>query len=361
MIKPIQAPICPAAALPVTTASGPPIHGGRLHQAAQRFAIPVCEWIDLSTGINPHPYPLPDVPASVWQQLPDQDDRLHAVAASYYGSKSILPVSGSQAAIEILPRLKAPGRVGILSPAYAEYAYQWQRQGHRVEELTAAELEARLPYLDVVVVIRPNNPTTELLSEQRLLRWLAVLQQHQGWLVVDEAFLDATPESSLLSMIRDTPMEGLIVLRSVGKFFGLAGIRLGFVWAQQSLLQAIAQLQPLWAVSSVARWAGTIALGDDEWQSQMRQLLSIETQRLAALLQQQSFSCVSTPLFCTLGSNAALSVDAAEIFQQLAKRGVLVRYFAQDQTLRLGLPANESAWQRLEASLAGLHRSLKGG
>ena len=277
------------------------------------------------------------------------DDRLHAVAASYYGSKSILPVSGSQAAIEILPRLKAPGRVGILSPAYAEYAYQWQRQGHRVEELTAAELEARLPYLDVVVVIRPNNPTTELLSEQRLLRWLAVLQQHQGWLVVDEAFLDATPESSLLSMIRDTPMEGLIVLRSVGKFFGLAGIRLGFVWAQQSLLQAIAQLQPLWA------------LGDDEWQSQMRQLLSIETQRLAALLQQQSFSCVSTPLFCTLGSNAALSVDAAEIFQQLAKRGVLVRYFAQDQTLRLGLPANESAWQRLEASLAGLHRSLKGG
>ncbi|MFT6915730.1 MAG: cobalamin biosynthetic protein CobC [Motiliproteus sp.] len=267
-----------------------------MHQAAQRFAIPVAEWIDLSTGINPHPYPLPAVPSSVWQQLPDEDDSLHAVAANYYGSKSILPVSGSQAAIEVLPRLRAPRRVGILPPAYAEYAYQWQSQGHSVEELSAAELEARLPYLDVVIVIPPNNPKAELLSKQRLLRWLAILQQHQGWLVV----LDASPENHLLTMIKQAPVEGLIVLRSVGKFFGLAGIRLGFVWAPQSLLKAIGLLLPVWSVSSVARWAGAIVLKNSEWQSQMRRRLSIESQSLAALLQQQSFSCVSTPLFSTV-------------------------------------------------------------
>ncbi|MFT6914058.1 MAG: cobalamin biosynthetic protein CobC [Motiliproteus sp.] len=330
------------------------------------------------------------MPAAVWQQLPDEGDRLHAVAAGYYGSESILPVSGSQAAIESLPRLRAPGRVGILSPAYAEYGYQWQRHGHSVAALNAAELEARLPQLDVVVVIRPNNPTAECLSAPRLLRWLAVLRLHGGWLVVDEAFLDASPDSGLLSLIGETPREGLIVLRSVGKFFGLAGIRLGFVWASAALLEAIAELQPVWSVSSVARWAGAIALEDSQWQTQMRRRLGLESRRLEALLlslpqlqlqlqsqlqsqqgsqpQQQPWRCASTPLFCTvsIGDGVGDGIDdappgtAAGIFRQLAERGVLIRYFEQSQPqpqpqlLRLGLPANEHAWQRLGAALSTL-------
>lgn len=336
--------------------SEPPLHGGRLHRAALTFGIPVSEWVDLSTGINPHSYSLPTVPESVWQKLPDPDDSLQQVAASYYGSRSILPVSGSQTAIEILPQLREPGRVGILSPAYAEYAYQWQRHGHEVEALTADQLEARLPDLDVVVVIRPNNPTTELLSRQQLQCWLALLQHKGGWLIIDEAFLDAVPENNSLTMISEQPVKGLIVLRSVGKFFGLAGIRLGFVWADDELLKAIALLQPVWSVSSVARWAGAVALEDSDWQTRMRQVLSAESQRLTALLQQSDYTCLSTPLFCSVRISAAHLCSAVEVYTHLAKHGILVRYFEEHQTLRFGLPANEIAWQRLELTLSELKR-----
>lgn len=333
-----------------------PLHGGRLHHASLEFGISASEWIDLSTGINPHCYPLPAVPNFVWQKLPDQGDSLQQVASSYYRSRSLLAVSGSQTVIEILPHLRKPGRVGIVSPAYAEYAYQWQRHGHVVEALTADELEARLPYLDVVVVIRPNNPTAEILSRQRLHNWLSILQSQGGWLVVDEAFLDSMPNNHLLTMINEEPVNGLIVLRSVGKFFGLAGIRLGFVWAEDTLLKTISLLLPVWSVSSVARWAGITALQDSDWQVKMRRMLSIESQRLTAVLQGFHFTCLSTPLFCTVSTNEDHNHSAIEIYTHLAKHGILIRYFEHYQVLRFGLPANEIAWQRLESTLGELKR-----
>lgn len=362
MHKPIYAPNCD------------PVHGGRLHQAAEQFDIPLDQWIDLSTGINPHSYPLPEVPESVWQKLPDDGDNLISVAAGYYGSSHLLAVAGSQVAIEQLPIIRKACRVGILSPAYAEYAYQWKRQGHEVEALTADEIETRLPHLDVVVVIRPNNPTTELLSSSRLHRWLRVLQQHNGWLIVDEAFIDAMPRDKAMSMITQEPLRGLIVLRSVGKFFGLAGIRLGFVWAEPAVLAGLATTLGTWSVSGVARWAGALALQDADWQSQMRRKLAVEGGRLSQLLKQHvsslfidharelvrppqlplDFICLSTPLFCTVEFSETCKSVAADIYQQLAHQGILIRYFEKYEALRFGLPANEIAWQRLESALGEL-------
>ena len=357
-----------------------PNHGGRLHQTAEQFDMPLDQWIDLSTGINPHSYPLPGVPESVWQKLPDDGDNLLSMAAVYYGSSHLLAVAGSQVAIEHLPRIRAhirqSCRVGILSPAYAEYAYQWQRQGHEVEALTVDEIEARLPQLDVVVVIRPSNPTTAFLSQSRLNRWLKVLQQRNGWLIVDEAFIDAMPRAKAISMISEEPVRGLIVLRSVGKFFGLAGIRLGFVWAEPSVLAGLAAMLGAWSVSGVARWAGALALPDADWQSQMRLRLSVEGGRLSQILteyfsrslstscpealikipQPQDFICLSTPLFCTVEFSETCKSVAADIYQQLAHQGILIRYFEQYEALRFGLPANEIAWQRLESALGELKR-----
>lgn len=364
MHKPIYAPNCD------------PVHGGRLHQAAEQFDIPLDQWIDLSTGINPHSYPLPEVPESVWQKLPDDGDNLISVAAGYYGSSHLLAVAGSQVAIEQLPIIRKACRVGILSPAYAEYAYQWKRQGHEVEALTADEIETRLPHLDVVVVIRPNNPTTEFLSSSRLHRWLKVLQQNNGWLVVDEAFIDARPSAKAISMITQDPVRGLIVLRSVGKFFGLAGIRLGFVWAEPALLASLKARLGIWSVSGLARWAGGIALQDADWQSQMRQRLSVEGERLSQLLKQhlsdliighvkepvrspkqpQDVICSSALLFCTLEFSERCEGVAAHIYQQLARQGVLIRYFEEYEALRFGLPANETAWQQLESALREFER-----
>ena len=336
----------------------PPFHGGRLHHAAERFEIPLENWLDLSTGINPHSYPLPAVPHSVWQRLPDDDDSLLSIAAGYYGSAQLLAVAGSQMAIESLPRLRPSCRVGILSPAYAEYAYQWTRQGHAVEALTADEIEVQLAerMLDVVVVIRPNNPTAEFIPQSRLNRWLTMLQQNSGWLIIDEAFIDPLPGAEQLSMITKKPLYGLIVLRSVGKFFGLAGIRLGFVWAEQRLLDKLSEQQETWSVSGVARWAGAIALQDINWQSKMRRVLGMEVQRLKALLQEQGFSSQSTPLFCTVDLREHQQGLATDLYLQLAKQGVLVRNFEDYQALRFGLPADAAGWQQLASALSELKR-----
>jgi cobalamin biosynthetic protein CobC len=338
----------------MTSAPNPPFHGGRLNHAAQQFGIPIQSWVDLSTGINPHSYPLPAVPQDVWQKLPDADDNLLSVAASYYGSTHLLAVAGSQVAIEALPKLRSHSRVGILSPAYAEYAYQWKRQGHDVQELSIKELDAQIASLDVVVVIRPNNPTTKLLSQTHLKRWLELLQKKSGWLVLDEAFIDALPESDELSVITQNPIYGLVVLRSVGKFFGLAGIRLGFVWAEPALLSALAEQLTTWSVSSVARWAGAIALQDNNWQLLMRQRLAQDSQQLCALLAKYDFEFVSTPLFCTV----QLSVTQRQVgfcaYEYFAERGILIRNFEHLQAFRLGLPKNDMAWRQLEKALSEL-------
>lgn len=340
----------------LTSNPNPPFHGGRLHQATQQFGIPIENWVDLSTGINPHSYPLPAVPQDVWQKLPDADDNLLSIAATYYGSPDLLAVAGSQVAIETLPKVRSRSRVGILSPAYAEYAYHWRRQGHDVQELSVEALGAQIAHLDVVIVTRPNNPTAEFLHQTQLMCWLGILRQNSGWLIIDEAFIDALPESDELSMITQEPVHGLIVLRSVGKFFGLAGIRLGFVWAEPTLLSALAKQLTTWSVSSVARWAGAIALQDNSWQLLMRQRLAEDSQKLCVLLAKYDFECVSTPLFCTVQFSTRQKKTAFCVYQYFAERGILIRNFEHLQAFRLGLPKNEMAWQRLERALSELKR-----
>ena len=208
-----------------------PEHGGRLRQAAERYQRPLGQWLDLSTGINPQGWPVPAVPGTVWQRLPESDDGLEQAAAAYYGTDSLLPVAGSQAAINLLPQLRSHSRVGVLSPGYSEHAHAWRSAGHQVIALAANEIAPEIAQLDVLLLCRPNNPDGLLIDRGLLLQWLQQLSARGGWLVIDEAFVDVTPEQSLSDLAGS---RGLIMLRSLGKFFGLAGARVGFVLADAS-------------------------------------------------------------------------------------------------------------------------------
>ena len=318
-------------------------HGGRLRQAAARYGIPLADWLDLSTGINPQGWPVPPV-TDLWSRLPEDDDGLEQAAALYYGTSDLLPVAGSQAAIQALPRLRPSARVGVIAPGYGEHAQAWARAGHRVRLLPVAQIDAALPDLDVLVLIHPNNPTGARFPRADLLRWHGTLAARGGWLVVDEAFMDVTPDESLAPL---SPRPGLILLRSIGKFFGLAGARVGFVLAEPALTRPLAARLGPWTIAAPARWVAAQALADTQWQVAIRAHLIADGARLASLLHRHGLlpqgGCA---LFQWVPTERAPQVHEA-----LARAGILTRLFDDPPALRFGLPGAEADWARLEDTL----------
>lgn len=326
-------------------ATSGPVHGGARRYWAERYGLAETEVVDLSTGINPHGWVVPPLPETVWQRLPEPSPALIEAAANYYGTDALLPVAGSQAAIQLLPQLRPHSRVGVLAPAYHEHQKGWQDAGHSVVALDADAIESELPQLDVLVVVNPNNPSAVRFSSAELLNWHQQLSDRGGWLIVDEAFMDTTPEQSLCR--QGEPRSGLIILRSIGKFFGLAGIRVGFVCATVPLLQRLeARLGP-WAVSHPAQWVAEQALNDQRWQQQMRFTLADAGARLQKLLTEQGLKPTGgTALF-----QWVTTPHAAQIMDGLAQQGVLVRHFREPASLRFGLPGDEAVWAHLQQAL----------
>ena len=322
-------------------------HGGRLLRAARQYRIDPSQWLDLSTGINPDGWPVPPVPAQVWQRLPEDDDGLVEIACDYYGAPSLLPVAGSQAAIQMLPRLRAPSRVAVLAPGYAEHAHAWQRAGHAVERLPAADIHARAAEFDVVVLIHPNNPDGERFDVGALLQLHAALAARGGWLVVDEAFMDADPTHSLCP---HSDREGLVVLRSVGKFFGLAGARVGFACAAPALLDALRERLGPWTLTGPSRFVVARALADRDWHARVRTALAGRSARLATLLVTHGLAPDGGCAFFHWRRDAR----AAQLHDALARRGILVRHFDAPASLRFGLPRDAADFDRLDAALAAV-------
>ena len=327
-----------------------PEHGGRLNQAARRWGIPRQDWLDLSTGISPWSWPVPVIPEVVWRRLPEDDDGLATVcreAWSLPAAAGCLPVPGSQAALQTLPRLRAPCRVGVPDPGYAEHALAWSTAGHDVVALDACAIETALPSLDVLVCINPNNPSGKLTDRGTLLRWHRQLADRGGWLVVDEAFLDAS-EGDSLAPYSDRP--GLIVLRSLGKFYGLAGVRAGLMLADPALCECMDKRLGPWAVSHPARFVMAGAVQDRDWRQQQRQRLRQSRQALdqcllaAGLVPQGDCDLF---VFCSLP-------DAGRCHEHLARQGILVRHFPSLSALRLGLPGRKADLCRLQQALRQL-------
>jgi cobalamin biosynthetic protein CobC len=322
-------------------------HGGSLERARNLFPGAPEPWVDLSTGINPHSYPHPPISATALSRLPETADvlRLQRAAAAAYGAPAtaLVAAPGTQILLPQVMSLLPPGRAAVLSPTYAEHARVAALAGHRVSKVASVE---ELAEADLAVVVNPNNPDGRVLRRADLLDLARALGRRGGLLVVDEAFMEVGPtEESVAGDVEDLP---IVELRSFGKFFGLAGLRLGFAIAAKEAAERLgARLGP-WAVSGPALEVGLAALADRPWQEAMRGRLEKESQRLDDLIQAHGLNVSGgTSLF-----RFVRDPRAPKIFAALGRSGILVRSFdAMPDALRFGLPGDEEAWTRLEVAL----------
>jgi cobalamin biosynthesis protein CobC len=327
----------------------PLVHGGELAAAQRLFTDAPKPFIDLSTGINPYSYPLPQLSPDLFTRLPDPEvlAAVATIAAQRYGAPSpahVVPAPGTQLLLPRVAALVDPGSAAILAPTYSEHARAAALAGHRVTEITSldAAREAML-----VVVTNPNNPDGRLFDKNELIALSKQLASRGGLLVVDEAFMDVGPPDA--SLAGEVGRNAIVVLRSFGKFFGLAGVRLGFALAAPPLATRLAATLGPWAVSGPALMLGARALADSAWIEQSRKRLTAAADRLKAVLLNAGLEIIGgTALF-----QLARVPVASDLFHHLGRAGILVRSFPEHPLwLRFGLPGTEAAWARLQIAMA---------
>ncbi|WP_395328476.1 threonine-phosphate decarboxylase [Novosphingobium sp. BL-8H] len=317
-------------------------HGGRVDEAARLFGGAPAEWLDLSTGLNPRPWPIPQGLTPDWHALPDPEAlvRLEAAAARHFGVDPALccAVPGSETALRLLARtLNLPGRA--LVPCYRSHveAFAYSRP---------VEFDGAPGAGEVVVMANPNNPDGILRAPVRVLDWANRIAGQDGWLIVDEAFADCHDGASVAPAVH---AEGrLIVLRSFGKFFGLAGLRLGFVLAPPQILAPLRNAMGSWPIHAAGLAIGAAAYADIGWIASTRSDLPVRAAALDAVLRRHGLEPQGAcPLFRLVTDCAA-----EDVFERLARRSILVRPFASfPGWLRFGVPADERALARLDAAL----------
>lgn len=304
-------------------------HGGGLDAAIARFGGTRADWLDLSTGINPVPYPLPDLPPDAWTALPDRAamDRLEQAARRFWSipdSAAVLAAPGASALIARIPTITPPGGVAIPGPTYNEHEAAFRAAGWNIGEGP-----------DAMVVVHPNNPDGR--------RWRAT-ELPFAFTVIDESFCDVLPAETLIA---EAARPGRIILKSFGKFWGLAGLRLGFAIGDPGLIGRLREALGPWPVSGPALAIGAAALSDIGWAEATRMRLAEDARRLDSLI---------------TGSGAVLEggttlfrlyrVESAADWQaRLASFHVWTRSFPYAPGwLRLGLPGPDR-WPQLEAAL----------
>lgn len=322
-------------------------HGGRLLAASRQFPGARLPWIDLSTGINPWPFPVPHLAPSAWARLPEPEEiaDLERAAAAHFGVADpacVIAVPGSDLAMRLLPHCLDVRRMAIVGPTYGGHMEAWA--GRQAVEISFDSLPDDV---DGLTVVNPNNPDGRILSAEMLEAVRRQMVARGGILIVDEAFVDAVPEAGIGGPVH----SGVVVLRSFGKFFGLGGLRLGFIVADPALARRIRTQLGAWPVSGPAVAIGTIAYRDAGWIEATRQHLHHAVARLDDLFAEAGLSVVGgTPLFRLVEAG-----DAAALADCLARHGILVRAFSdRPQLLRFGLPADEAATERLFHALSSL-------
>jgi cobalamin biosynthetic protein CobC len=323
-------------------------HGGDLGAARKEFPGAPEPFLDLSTGINPFPYPLSPLPPEASTRLPGPASlaKLLAIAAEAYGAPSpahVVAASGSQILAAQTAFLLARGRATILAPTYSEHARVAELAGHNVVE--AADV-TQLAESRIAIVVNPNNPDGRIVPKDALLALADRLRRRGGLLLVDEAFMEVGPYG--VSLADQTARGNIVVLRSFGKFYGLPGLRLSFAIAPPEIAARIAAAVGPWPVSGAALAVATTALADIAWREKTRGLLAEAAARLDGLIAKAGLELIGgTSLFRLVRTR-----EAPELFQRLGEAGILVRRFTDYPAwLRFGLPDRESAWQRLAAAL----------
>ncbi|WP_374546647.1 threonine-phosphate decarboxylase CobD [Rhodoblastus sp.] len=323
-------------------------HGGGLAAARRLFPAAPEPWLDLSTGINVAPFAFPAPSPDAFTRLPEAESiaALEAAAAGHFGlggGADLVAAPGTQALIQFLPRLLPAKKVAVLDFTYAEHGRVWAASG--AEVVTCATL-GDLVGADVAVVVNPNNPDGRLCAVRGLRDLAKKMSAHGKNLVVDEAFIDFLPgENSLAPLL---PLPGALVLRSFGKTFGLAGLRLGFALGERDVIARLRAALGPWAVSGAAVEIGIAAFRDRTWLTDSAARLARDCARLDGLLRDAGFEIVGgTPLF-----RLARHDDAQAIFRRLCAVGVLTRPFApRPDWLRFGVPSGDAAFARLSAAL----------
>ncbi len=321
-------------------------HGGDITAAQRHWSHWRGPWLDLSTGINPWPWRVPKLPKEMLARLPTPAERanlLDAARAAYRlpPTAGLAALPGSEAAIHLLPRLLPPGRVCLLAPTYGGHRAGWEAAGHRVIDATVPQAA------EVLVLCRPNNPTGDLYPQVDL----DALAGQYRLVLVDEAYADTDPAPPVYR-------PGVVGLRSFGKFFGLAGLRLGFAWGDPAITQPLDAMLGAWNLGpQVLAW-GTLALRDRTWHTITRNRLRRESNRLAESLSLAGFSLVGRcDFFCLIETPTAHGLA-----DRLGQQGILVRAFAQQPSwLRIGLPPSMKARGRLIQSLWAARSSAQQG
>jgi cobalamin biosynthetic protein CobC len=327
-------------------------HGGDLTEAMAVYGGTSQMWLDLSTGVNPSPWPIPDdLPHDVWRRLPSRsaEQDLIAAAREIYAVPSDVEIAaapGTQSLIQWLPRLAQTGPVAIVGPTYSEHELAWREAGHQV--ITINDLDALPEAAHHAIVVNPNNPDGRVTSHAALTRAATLLKARGGWLIVDEAFIDATPDLSAIDLCSDRPV---VILRSFGKFYGLAGLRLGFAIASAEIAHRLTQAIGPWPCSGPALHIGAAALRDHEWTGHTRHAIQHQASELDAVL--TAAGCVivgGTGLF-----RLARHPRAREVHTTLAHRHIWCRRFDwADDVLRFGLPRDDSELDRLAQALSAI-------
>jgi len=315
------------------------------------------DWLDLSTGISPFSYPIPPLTNKVWRELPQIDNEFNQIVSEHYGSSDFLVTAGSQAIIKLLPELivseKNETRVFIPKVGYKEHLKAWVRQEVEIESYQELPALDALQKNDVLVIINPNNPSGEFYSKQLLLDYAEKLGALNGHLIVDEAFIEAQKNTS--SVILKTMPKSLIVFRSIGKFFGLAGLRAGFVFAHSSILEKISLELGPWTVNGPALEVIKKALSDEQWHSEQLERINTVFLSLEELLTE--YFPESRQTGCALFITLYLE-NASEIFEALFEQKVYVRLCDEGDSLRFGLPDN-NGMEKLKSAFNAIFRGLK--
>jgi cobalamin biosynthetic protein CobC len=346
------------------TEQSPINHGGAVDRAASRYGIPASDWLDLSTGINPIAYPVPDIDSVHWQRLPlaSELDGLKAAAKSYYNLPStdhLVCAPGTQALIQMIPfwlndRMAghAATQVHVMGPTYGEHERCWRRAGyqcqiHQTEPdnriAMASDILATAEAGTVIILVNPNNPDGAMFAPADIFKLGKFADARNCWLVVDEAFMDCQPDQSVCSRIDQ--LHTTIVLRSFGKFFGLAGARLGCAVMDRNLATDLENRVGPWAIPGPTMVVGAQAFSDTQWQQQSRTRLKADATRLDDLVTNNSNLALygGTDLFRYYESKGCVALA-----DHLGQRGILVRLFDHDANkVRFGLPGTEAEWQRL--------------
>ena len=323
-------------------------HGGDLSEAIAHYGGLPKMWLDLSTGINPWPWTIPQLQDEIWQRLPSNADEAALTAAARCAYRvpedaDVVIAPGTQALIQWLPRLADAGATAIAGPTYSEHASAWQQAGHAVASFELGKIIAQ----DArhAVIVNPNNPDGRVVDRTALARTAHEVRDRGGWLVIDEAFADLDPEMSAVALCRELPV---IVLRSFGKFFGLAGLRLGFAITPPQVAQTIKAALGPWPCSGPALAIGRAALSDDAWIARTREALQHQAEKLDAVLTEAGWSIVGgTALF-----RLARHPEAGSLHRILGQNHIWCRSFDwAGDLLRFGLPPDDAGLDRLSQAL----------